>query len=85
MTSKLDTLKAAMSQLSVAERAELAEFLVRTLDSPEDGPVDEASIRREWLAVAERRAEDLRNGASHAIPAEDVWKGFDSWRAKQQP
>lgn len=66
MTASLEELKTTASGLPLSERAELAHHLLRTLDSPEDGAVDE------WLALAEQRMADVRAGRVVGIPAAQV-------------
>ena len=53
--------------LSEVERAELAQKLLLSLDSPASGEIAE-----EWLAEAQRRAKELDEGKVRAIPAEEV-------------
>jgi putative addiction module component (TIGR02574 family) len=53
--------------LTPAQRAELAEFLVESLDStiPDE-------IQRRWIEEASRRLEDVRSGRVKTIPGEEV-------------
>jgi len=53
--------------LTPAQRAELAEFLVESLDStiPDE-------IQRRWIEEASRRLEDVRSGRVTTIPGEEV-------------
>ena len=53
--------------LSEAERAELAQRLLLSLD---DSATND--IADEWLAEASRRARELDSGVVQPIPAEDV-------------
>ncbi len=53
--------------LSEDERAELAQKLLLSLDSP-----SESEIADDWLLEASRRAKDIDNGTVQAIPAEEV-------------
>jgi putative addiction module component (TIGR02574 family) len=53
--------------LSVEDRAELAQKLLLSLDSP-----SEEEIAADWLAEAQRRSKDLDDGVVQAIPAEEV-------------
>jgi putative addiction module component (TIGR02574 family) len=67
MQLDLEQLKEVAAELSAPDRAELAQFLVRSLDE------DEAqSIRSEWLSVAERRMDEIRSGKVIAVPADEV-------------
>jgi putative addiction module component (TIGR02574 family) len=61
-------------RLSEAERAELARFLVASLDQGADKDAGEA-----WDAELERRAEDIKSGRASGEPAEKV---FSELRAK---
>jgi putative addiction module component (TIGR02574 family) len=53
--------------LSEEERAELAQKLLLSLDTP-----TEAEIAEDWLGEADRRARELDAGLVEAIPAEEV-------------
>ena len=66
MSATLEELKAVISGLPVSERAELAHHLLRTLEAPDEGAA------AEWLALAERRMDDVRAGRVVGIPAEQV-------------
>ena len=66
MSATLEELKSTVSGLPVPERAELAQYLLHTLESPDEGAA------AEWLAVAEQRMSDVRSGRVVGIPAEQV-------------
>lgn len=70
MDATLQTLKATAASLPAPDRAELAHFLLRSLDS------EAADVRAEWLAVAEQRMADVRAGKVVGIPAEEVLKNL---------
>ena len=71
MNRTLQELKNASSDLPAEERAELAQFLLRSLDDPDD-----EGTRGEWLALAEKRMADVRAGKVVGIPAEEVLKNL---------
>jgi putative addiction module component (TIGR02574 family) len=71
MSPTLQELKNAASGLPVAERAELAQFLLHSLDD-----TDEAGARTEWLALAERRMAEVRAGKVVGIPSDEVVKNL---------
>ncbi len=71
MISTLQDLKTAAANLPVTARAELAEFLIRSLDEGED-----PDARTEWLALAERRMADVKAGKIVGIPADDVLRSL---------
>ncbi len=75
MSSSLEAVKASVSGLSVAERADLAHYLLHTLEPAEEGAA------KEWLALAERRMAEVRAGNVSGIPAEDV---MNTLRGRQQ-
>ena len=62
----LEQLKTMLSGLPADERAELAHYLLRSLDSNED------STRAEWLTLTEQRMAEVRAGRIVGIPAEEV-------------
>ncbi len=66
MSPSLEELKVLLSALPVPVRAELAHYLLHTLDSAEDG------VAAEWLALAKRRMAEARSGQVGGIPAEQV-------------
>lgn len=70
MSATLEELKATVSGLPVSERAELALYLLRTLDVSEEGAA------AEWLSLAERRMDDIRAGRVVGIPAEQVMESL---------
>jgi putative addiction module component (TIGR02574 family) len=69
MSLNLQELKNAASDLPADERADLARFLLRSLDEP-----DEDGAHAEWLALAEQRMAELRAGKVVGIPAAEVLK-----------
>ena len=70
MSPSLEELKVTPSGLPPAQRAELAQYLLRSLDQEEEG------ARVEWLALAERRMAEVRAGRVVGIPAEEVLKSL---------
>ena len=70
MAVSLDELKTTAAGLSPPERAELAAYLLHTLEPAEDGAA------AEWLALAEGRMADVRAGRVVGVPAEQVLEGL---------
>src|SRR5262245_42871536 len=66
MSASLDELKTTLSSLPVSDRAELAQYLLQTLDPVEEG------APAEWLALAEQRMAEVRAGKVVGIPAQQV-------------
>jgi putative addiction module component (TIGR02574 family) len=66
MTTTLEQLKTTLSALPASDRAELADYLLQSLEG------DESGIRAEWLALAESRIADYESGRVVGIPAEQV-------------
>jgi putative addiction module component (TIGR02574 family) len=64
-------LKAELTRLSVGERAELAEFLMDSLDNDANG-VPEAEAA--FAAELKRRADEIRSGKVVGIPAEQMFR-----------
>jgi putative addiction module component (TIGR02574 family) len=71
MSPTLQDLKNAASGLPASERADLAQFLLRSLDEQ-----DEEGVRAEWLALAEQRMAEVRAGKIVGVPAEEVLKNL---------
>jgi putative addiction module component (TIGR02574 family) len=59
MTETAEKLKAQLSQLSMQERAELAHFLIHSLDEDVDADAEAA-----WDAELARRMGEIRNGTA---------------------
>ena len=64
-----EQLEAAIMKLDLDARARLAEKLQLSLDAPSD-----KENLRLWMAEAERRFKDLREGRAKEIPAEEVFR-----------
>ena len=64
-----EQLEAEIMKLQLDARARLAEKRILSLDAPSD----EENLRL-WVAEAERRLRDLREGRAKEIPAEEVFR-----------
>jgi len=64
---KLNQIEAEALNLSEEERAELAQRLLLSLDTP-----SEEEIAEDWLVEAQRRARELDQGMVQPVPAEEV-------------
>ena len=67
MTENAERVKQEVLQLSEADRAELARFLIESLDDSEDPDVEAA-----WDAELSRRVEQIQQGKSRLRPAHQV-------------
>ncbi len=74
MSVTAEKIKTQLSSLPFKERAELAHFLILSLDAKTDEDAEAA-----WDAELARRAEEIRNGTAKGEPAERV---FAEIRAK---
>lgn len=74
MTETAEKLKSELSQLSRQERAELAHFLIHSLDEEVDEDAEAA-----WDAELAQRMEELKSGKAIGEPADKV---FAELRAK---
>ena len=68
MSDTLAELKEKASQLSEAERAELALSLIESLDGPADPDVEEA-----WRVEIERRIGQIDRGEVQLVPGDEVF------------
>ena len=68
MSDTLAELKQKASQLTEAERADLALSLIESLDGPADPGVEEA-----WRVEIERRIGQVERGEVQLIPADEVF------------
>jgi putative addiction module component (TIGR02574 family) len=66
MTEAVEQLKSQASNLSASERAELAYFLLSSLEPEEE------TAQEEWRADIARRVAEIRNGTAAGRPADDV-------------
>ena len=62
-----ETIRREALSLPVQERAELAEQLLSSLDA-----LSEAEVEQLWLREAARRADEIDQGLTKRVPAEDV-------------
>lgn len=69
MTATVERLRSEASSLSLGERAELAHFLIQSLESEGDDDAETA-----WDAELERRVAGIRAGTATGIPAEEVFR-----------
>ena len=66
---QLEQLTREVMNLSLEERAELAQRLLVSLDEAQP-----SEIERLWMKEAERRLQEFRSGNVKGIPAEDVFR-----------
>jgi putative addiction module component (TIGR02574 family) len=69
MTQAAEQLKAQLAELETKDRAELAHFLLTTLDEDDEDP-DAEQLWDEELA---RREGDILSGREPGVPAEEVF------------
>lgn len=69
MATNDEKLEAEIMQLGLDARARLAEELILSLDAPSE----EENLGL-WVAEAERRLKDLREGRTKELPAEEVFR-----------
>jgi putative addiction module component (TIGR02574 family) len=68
MSAAAEKIRKTLSGLSEADRAELARFLIASLDDRTDHDAEAA-----WESELERRAEEIRNGRADGEPAGKVF------------
>jgi putative addiction module component (TIGR02574 family) len=66
-----EELKQRALELSAAERAELAQFLIESVD-PVTENYDPVEIERAWLAEVKRRAAEVDRGEVQPIPGDEA-------------
>lgn len=74
MTATAKNLRTKLNGLSESERAELAHFLIQSLEQGKDEDAEKA-----WDAELARRAKEIKSGKAVGEPAEKV---FSDLRAK---
>jgi putative addiction module component (TIGR02574 family) len=78
MPQSLPEIEENALQLSAEDRARLA---VRLLSSLEEATESPAGIESLWIAEAERRFRELRDGVVPGIPAKEVFAEFRNKRS----
>ncbi|MGO9119669.1 MAG: addiction module protein [Desulfomonilaceae bacterium] len=68
MTEAVEELKSQLETLTSRERAELAQFLIRSLDQEQDEGAESL-----WNVELNRRATEIESGKSVGKPAEQVF------------
>ena len=68
MSAKLAELQAQAKQLGSEERAQLASFLLETLE-----PTDSGDVSQEWEAEIKARWAEIERGDVELIPATEVF------------
>ncbi len=68
MSTTIEKWKSELAVLAPEERAEIAHFLLNTLDGGEDHDVEAA-----WDAELERRCAEIRSGEAPGRPAHEVF------------
>lgn len=76
MSPNLERLKADSNSLTMQERAELAFYLIETLEPESDADVDDA-----WEVEVDRRIQQIRLGEVGGVPADQV---FAELRARRK-
>src|SRR4051794_22534063 len=66
MTEAVEQLKDQARNLSVRERAELAYFLLSSLEPEEEG------VQEAWRAEISRRVAEIRGGSAEGVPADEL-------------
>ena len=65
----LEELESEIKKLTLQDRAELAKWIVQSLDE-----LSESEIEALWVEEAERRLDALEQGLATEIPAEEVFR-----------
>jgi putative addiction module component (TIGR02574 family) len=71
MVKKLSEIESDARRLSTRERARLIRRLIMTLESENDGDVEQL-----WLDEADKRLAAYRNGETTARPGEEVFEAI---------
>lgn len=73
MAHSLSEVEEDALQLAPEDRARLAMRLLSSLDEGRESPEE---IERLWVAEAERRFQEMRDGVVRGIPAREVFSEF---------
>jgi putative addiction module component (TIGR02574 family) len=74
MSPGVAEIEAKIRSLSLEDKSELLRVLIAEIDGPAD-----ADVERAWLAEAQRRFREVREGKVQPVPGEDV---FENLRAR---
>ncbi|MBI4650847.1 addiction module protein [Candidatus Desantisbacteria bacterium] len=69
MSMKLEEITVEAMKLEIKSRAELAEKLILSLDTPSDSEIEHL-----WVCEAERRLKEFQEKKVSAIPADEVYR-----------
>lgn len=72
MTETAEKLKIELSQLSTQERAELAYFLIHSLDQELNQEVD-SDVENAWDVELAQRMQEINNGTASGKPSNQVF------------
>jgi putative addiction module component (TIGR02574 family) len=78
MPQSLPEIEKNALQLSAEDRARLAVRLLSSLEETTESPEE---IEKLWIAEAERRFQELRDGVVQGIPARDVFAELRNQKA----
>jgi len=67
---KTSELIAAVAELPIEERAVVVDSLLKSLDPPD------LSVDRAWLALAQYRLQELRDGKAETVAGEQVFQNL---------
>jgi putative addiction module component (TIGR02574 family) len=73
MAAAMEELKAELAGLTEQERAELAHFLLNSLDGAGAGDDADADVEAAWDAELARRADEIQRGTAVGKPADQVF------------
>lgn len=73
MATAMEELKAELARLTEQERAELAQFLIDSLDGVGASEDADADVEAAWDAELARRADEIQQGMAIGKPAEQVF------------
>jgi putative addiction module component (TIGR02574 family) len=73
MANAIEALKTELAGLPEQERAELAQFLINSLDGVGASEDADADVEAAWDAELARRADEIQQGTATGKPAEQVF------------
>jgi putative addiction module component (TIGR02574 family) len=73
MPIAMENLKAELAGLTEQERAELAQFLLDTLDKTEVDATADVDVEAAWDVELARRADEIQRGTAVGKPADQVF------------
>ncbi|MES1932676.1 hypothetical protein T35B1_08704 [Salinisphaera shabanensis T35B1] len=79
MARSVEQIEHDIESLSAADKERVFKHLLAEFDPRDEPEAPRDEIEAEWIALAERRAQEIENGTAKTVPLDDVMR-----RARQR-